>query len=267
MKAPDLKTLLIFYPTTEYLYQGNHCLGQRTKYRVHKSYAGTVDCFRNTCTATENYSIQLRYLRRNIRHALLFRCCSRSHHLLRLLHLCCLLVELVSLLCIDCVVWLGAMDTVVLVSVFVLLPLAVVVLLWVFRPAIISRHHASLPKKMNTFSDGKGVIEADNQIHDFAKCDISLVVPAYNEVRSYTSVSLLLKFTAYIACLPLLACWLPYRSYVLCPCWMKRRILWLLGALGLLLLMRCDLFFILGIRLISADYHYARFTDYCSWWW
>jgi hypothetical protein len=100
------------------------------------------------------------------------------------------------------------MDTVVLVSVFVLLPLAVVVLLWVFRPAIISRHHASLPKKMNTFSDGKGVIEADNQIHDFAKCDISLVVPAYNEVRSYTSVSLLLKFTAYIACLPLLACWL-----------------------------------------------------------
>jgi hypothetical protein len=36
---------------------------------------------------------------------LLFRCCcSRSHHLLRLLHLCCLLVELVSLLCIDCVV-------------------------------------------------------------------------------------------------------------------------------------------------------------------
>mmetsp|Transcript_6773 Transcript_6773/g.11161 ORF Transcript_6773/g.11161 Transcript_6773/m.11161 type:complete len:201 (-) Transcript_6773:1238-1840(-) len=73
------------------------------------------------------------------------------------------------------------MDTVLLVSAIVLGSLVLVVLLWIFRPAILSRHNASKPKLKNKFCDSKGEIDTDNQIHEHAKCDISLVVPAYNE--------------------------------------------------------------------------------------
>jgi hypothetical protein len=74
------------------------------------------------------------------------------------------------------------METLLLLSAVVLLPLALILILWIFRPAITSCQNAAQPKKTNIFCDINGVIEADNQIHEHAKCDISLVVPAYNEV-------------------------------------------------------------------------------------
>lgn len=77
------------------------------------------------------------------------------------------------------------MDTVVLASAILVLSFVVVLLLWIFRPALTSRQNAAKPKKTNTFSDCKGVIREDNQIKNVAKCDISLVVPAYNEVCIY----------------------------------------------------------------------------------
>mmetsp|Transcript_6775 Transcript_6775/g.11167 ORF Transcript_6775/g.11167 Transcript_6775/m.11167 type:complete len:109 (-) Transcript_6775:1593-1919(-) len=80
------------------------------------------------------------------------------------------------------------MDTVLLVSAIVLGSLVLVVLLWIFRPAILSRHNASKPKLKNKFCDSKGEIDTDNQIHEHAKCDISLVVPAYNEVTQSQQV-------------------------------------------------------------------------------
>jgi hypothetical protein len=71
----------------------------------------------------------------------------------------------------------------ILLLAVVVFPLLLVLLLWIFLPAITSHQNASKAKKKNTFSDHKGIIEADDQIHGYAKVDISLVVPAYNEVK------------------------------------------------------------------------------------
>jgi hypothetical protein len=74
------------------------------------------------------------------------------------------------------------METVTLVAVVGGISLAILILFWIFRPAITSYQNAAKPKKQNTFSDHKGEIETDHQIQEDAEYDITLVVPAYNEV-------------------------------------------------------------------------------------
>ncbi len=75
----------------------------------------------------------------------------------------------------------------VLYTIFQLLVIisCLLLLLWVFYPAILIRQSNSKPKQKNTFSDFNGIIEEDNQIQKSSKCDLSLVVPAYNEVPSF----------------------------------------------------------------------------------
>jgi hypothetical protein len=63
--------------------------------------------------------------------------------------------------------------------------LVLVGLVWVFYPAIACRNEKLKPKQnkpKDEFLDINGAIIENDQLFSKHKCDISIVVPAYNEV-------------------------------------------------------------------------------------
>lgn len=63
--------------------------------------------------------------------------------------------------------------------------LILVVVCWIFYPVIACRNEKQKPNeaiKLDNFYNAKGIIAEKGQIFSPSKCDISVVVPAYNEV-------------------------------------------------------------------------------------
>ena len=74
-------------------------------------------------------------------------------------------------------------DCAIHVASFLIPILIFIIVVWVFYPAMNGRISASNKRdKPNVYSNEKGVIKESNQIDKDATVDITLVVPAYNEV-------------------------------------------------------------------------------------
>ena len=74
------------------------------------------------------------------------------------------------------------MDFVIILSIILGMFLVVLLLTWIFLPAITSHRKLCNETENNILSDSNGVIATENQIFGEAKFDLSLIVPAYNEV-------------------------------------------------------------------------------------